>query len=52
MREKETMQISFPDIEPDTWEKIMVFLEPTSSIANLPKFKDLLELIPFYDKYE
>jgi len=42
-------RISFPDITTDTWEKMLKFLSPCEV---QPSLKDMIELIPFYDKYQ
>ena len=46
--EQERGRISFPDITVDTWEKMLKFLSP--GVAPTPE--ELLEIIPFYDKYQ
>lgn len=43
------MRISFPEIQPETWEKMMKYLEPTQVH---PSLEDLLLIIPLYDKYQ
>jgi hypothetical protein len=50
MRERTTRRITFPDIEPSTWIKLMRSLE-TGGSRELNADADLLELLPFYDKY-
>ena len=48
-KEQEKMRISFPEIQPETWEKMMKYLGPSE--AN-PSLDDLLLIIPLYDKYQ
>ena len=48
-KEQEKMRISFPEIQPETWEKMMKYLGPSE--AN-PSLDDLLMIIPLYDKYQ
>jgi hypothetical protein len=47
--EQEKGRISFPDITRETWEKMMKFLLPAT---NGPSTGDLVEIVPFYDKYQ
>ena len=47
--EQERGRISFPDITTDTWEKMLKFLSPCEV---LPSLEDMIEIIPFYDKYQ
>ena len=47
--EQEKRRISFPDITRETWEKMMKYLFPTNT---MPSVDDLVEIIPFYDKYQ
>ena len=42
-------RISFPDITIDTWEKMLKFLSPCDA---RPTPEEMLEIIPFYDKYQ
>ena len=49
MKEQDTMKITFPDIEPEIWKKMIRFLEPGGS--RYLGMDDYLELSPFYDKY-
>ena len=42
-------RISFPDITIDTWEKMLKFLSPCEV---QPSLEDMIEIIPFYDKYQ
>ncbi|KAL9189363.1 hypothetical protein ACHAXT_009038 [Thalassiosira profunda] len=51
MREREERTISFPDISPDVWRKMLTFLDDPIAIRNMTP-KDALEVVPFYDKYE
>ncbi len=48
-KQKDKWRISFPDIEVETWELMMKYLRPAEDFASLD---DLLETIPFYDKYQ
>lgn len=50
MREKTTRRVTFPDIEPAVWNKMMSFLEPGGSEEL--KLSDLATVLPFYDKYD
>ena len=43
-------QLTFPDISADTWNKMIRFLEPR--FVGEPTIKDMLEILPFYDKYQ
>ena len=47
--EQEKGRISFPDITRETWEKMMMYLLPT---RKFPSTDDLVEILPFYDKYQ
>lgn len=47
MKESHTRRITFPDVSPDTWRKLMHFLEPGQSV----QLEEAVELLPFYDKY-
>lgn len=49
MRESSTMKISFPDISPTVWRKMMSFLEPGGTRE--VKIEDYGEILPFFDKY-
>ena len=51
MREREDRVISFPDIEPDVWEKMIKFLDNPIA-ARCMNAKDAVEVAVFYDKYE
>ena len=48
-QEQEKGRISFPDVEVETWEKMIRFLSPG---AVQPTFTDMLEIVPLYDKYQ
>jgi hypothetical protein len=50
MREQETMRITFPDIEPAVWVRLLQFLEPGGS-QNMD-VADIVELLPVYEKYQ
>jgi hypothetical protein len=50
MREKETKSISFPEIDPETWEEMVDFL--TLSRDADWTFEQLEKMVPFFDKYE
>ena len=52
MRESKTKHISFPDIEPDVWERMIQVLEPGGIKAFTFGGKDLLVLTPIFDKYQ
>ena len=49
-QEQETRTISFPDIEPGVWEKMIRFLEPGGSREMT--LVDVLEVLPFYNQYD
>lgn len=51
MKEREQMKISFPEVDVQVWEKMMKLLEP-GGLTKTPMFADLLEVLPFYDKYQ
>lgn len=44
------MQLTFPDIPADTWNKMIRFLEPRC--VDQPNLDDMLEILPLYDKYQ
>ena len=48
--EQERGRISFPDITVETWEKMMMYLLRTNDVP--PSTSDLVEIVPFYDKYQ
>ena len=48
-REQERGRISFPDIEVETWDKMIKYLSPTLTRITT---KEMVELIPYYDKYQ
>lgn len=50
MREQDTMRITFPDIEPDVWTKLIKFLETGGSREM--QLTDVIELLPIYDQYD
>lgn len=50
MKESETKQISFPDIDSTIWEEMLTYLQPTSYC--LPKVDRAFELAQWYDKYD
>jgi hypothetical protein len=50
MLERETRSISFPDIEPELWEKVIRFLEPGG--YREMTLEDALEVLPIYDQYD
>jgi hypothetical protein len=50
MKESETMKITFPDINPQTWEEIMEFITASNLVSmSVDKAKRAL---PWFDKYE
>jgi hypothetical protein len=49
MKESETKRISFPEITPETWEKMMEYLEDGGRDMT---FEDAEKVAPFYDKYQ
>lgn len=49
MKESTTMSISFPDIEPQLWKKMMKFLEPGGSRDT--SLADISEMLPVFDEY-
>lgn len=50
-KEHKTKRISFPEIEPGTWEKMIAYMEPDLQGRKLDT-KDILEILPLYDKYQ
>jgi hypothetical protein len=51
MREKETRTITFPDIRPSTWDKMITFLDDPLASRDM-NIKHVKELALLYDKYE
>ena len=51
MRERDDYVISFPDIKPDVWAKMMQFLDSPIAAREMSA-KDVVEVAPLYDKYE
>ena len=51
MREREDRVISFPDIKPNVWAKMMKFLDDPIASREM-NAKDATEVVVFYDKYE
>lgn len=51
MKESSTMRITFPDIEPDVWRKMIMFLEPGGTRSDAIQFEEYGEFLPFYDEY-
>jgi hypothetical protein len=51
MVESETREISFSDIEPDVWMKMLAFLEDPLVVRGM-KFEDAMLVLPYYDKYQ
>ena len=49
MRERDDYVISFPDIEPDVWAKMMKFLDSPIAAREMSA-KDVVEVAPLYDK--
>lgn len=49
MSEQQTGIITFPDIQPDVWTKLVAFLEPGGSSEM--DLEDIDEVLPIYDKY-
>lgn len=50
MVESQTMEIRFPDIESEVWEKLVAFLEKPINVLEMT-VKDAMDLAPLYDKY-
>lgn len=49
MQEQQSRRITFPEISPDAWDKMMEFLE----IGGVGmSYQDALKVISFYDKYQ
>lgn len=48
MQERANNCITFPDIEPETWEKMIGLLEPGAEITE----EDIVIVLPYYDKYQ
>jgi len=51
MKESETKHISFPDIEPELWEKMIGWLEHAAH-PPLSNPEDIVQVLPLYDKYQ
>ena len=51
MKEKDEYVISFPDIEPEVWSKIMLYLDDPVAARQMTA-KDAKEVALLYDKYE
>ncbi|KAL7547371.1 hypothetical protein ACHAWF_010686 [Thalassiosira exigua] len=51
MKEKEERTISFPDIDSETWQKMLDFLDNPLAARKMSA-RDAMELAPWYDKYE
>jgi hypothetical protein len=50
MKEKLSMTITFPEIDPEVWEKMISYLQP---VAPPPACTcEVLRVLPYYDKYE
>lgn len=49
MKEQDTMRLSFPDIQPDAWKKMIAFLEPGGH-RNM-SLLETCELLPLFDEY-
>lgn len=59
MKESNESTIRFPEISVDTWKDIVRFLDPIKVIDedgkvvhDLPSVEEVLELVPFFDKYQ
>eukprot|EP00579_Thalassiosira_antarctica_P032205 CAMPEP_0202003768 /NCGR_PEP_ID=MMETSP0905-20130828/9271_1 /ASSEMBLY_ACC=CAM_ASM_000554 /TAXON_ID=420261 /ORGANISM="Thalassiosira antarctica, Strain CCMP982" /LENGTH=125 /DNA_ID=CAMNT_0048560981 /DNA_START=9 /DNA_END=383 /DNA_ORIENTATION=- len=51
MKEKDEYIISFPDIDPETWQKMMKYIENLVAARQM-NARDALDVALFYDKYE
>jgi hypothetical protein len=51
MKESNTYEVSFPDIAPATWESMMKFLDTHLAVRYMT-VKDVMEVAPWYDKYD
>jgi hypothetical protein len=51
MNERQQMKISFPEVDAAIWEKMIQLIEP-GGLWPTPKLADLVEVLPFYDKYQ
>ena len=51
MKESTDSVISFPDITPDIWAKMLKFLDNPIAVREMTA-KDAVEIVAFYDKYE
>lgn len=49
MKEQDTKTLSFPDIQPREWKKMIAFLEPGGN-RNM-NLQDFCELLPLFDEY-
>jgi hypothetical protein len=52
MHEHETRTITFPDISPDIWDMMNMFLDDPSLAACEMRIEDAKDLALLYDKYE
>ena len=55
MKEQETRSLSFPDVQPDEWEKWMYHLEPLGShkvLLNDIISEEMFAALAFYEKYQ
>jgi hypothetical protein len=50
MRERETMTITFPEIDSEDWELMIRLLQPRIPSPQYPQ--DYLRVLPWYDKYD
>jgi hypothetical protein len=50
MQESKTLELSFPDLAPATWDSMMKFLE--APMARLMTIEDAMEVALEYDKYD
>lgn len=51
MKERDEYAISFPDINTETWEQMMKFIDDPVAARKMDE-RDALSLVEFYDKYE
>ena len=50
MREQPTMTLTFPEINPNDWDKMMSYLLPGAPAPR--SVDDVRVVLPFYDKYD
>lgn len=51
VKNQKEQRVEFPDVDEETWEKKMFFLEP-GDFNTEGQLEDLAQVLPFYDKYQ